>query len=574
MTKEQVMEMYPPGTVIHPILKSGKHSRSQYTVKEGVVLQSNGYISSPTTWWYKGMRDAQHLVHNNKHSKIISRPTKASKPELSTEFKVGDKVTITKGIVNWGGSMDEYVGKQATLIRLIFGESFAIDLDGGKWCWYPQHGHFVKYEEAKPAENILKEGDRVVFKGPKGDRTYQVRSSYGYCHTTSGGSANYLIFDDLGLSYSKRGSLATEAYGYSHNGGDWPQCKEGDYAALTRFVNKLHELCAKAFKDSKLDLLEEAKLRYPIGTNYKCADHSYSYTVKEQTFTLYSPVTVYGEDGKGCLYHEGKWATIVKEAEPKVPTLEELRVMYPVGTKFRPICADGKICTETFVVGDDWEIYRHSRDHTALFTNRFTNSDGNNAHSGFLWDADYPNLYAQIVSSPDMKPEPKFNVGDMVQVCGYNKCNGSGYYDKTDNTFEYIKTWANVLCVVDNLIYVPSKYEWYYRLGPMMNGHIAEHALTLLKISKGPSVEVQSSTQQQSNSLINNSYEKPTEHPSNEPRSANPRKRVVLQRVDFKISQGVRDRRTGLTSEVSEIRLGSNSCNYQQRFGSSSKTIE
>jgi hypothetical protein len=298
MTKEEVMEMYPPGTVIHPILKSGRHSPAQYTVKEGQDLYSS---YGNNVFWYSDMTDPQHLIYNGKNAKIISKPAEASKPKSPIEFKVGDKVTITKGTSSWNSNMDQYVGKQATLIRLIFGESFAIDLDGGMSCWYPQHGHFVKYEEAKPAVDILKEGDEILFNTGISTLRYEVRQCYCYCV----GGDNTKVFDQLGVDNIY--TLATECYRYKAGPGSWPECKNGDYAALTRLVNKLHELCAKATKPKA-------------------------------------------------------------EVKPVLPTKEYLEKMYPVGTVFKPL---GTFSTQTYTVREGWVIDSNSRGDGYWFCSKY-----------------------------------------------------------------------------------------------------------------------------------------------------------------------------------------------------------
>jgi len=66
--------------------------------------------------------------------------------------------------------------------------------------------------------------------------------------------------------------------------------------------------------DKEEDLLSKAKRLYPIGTQYKCATGGYEvYTVESMDWAPSPADTVYGEDGKGCIYKHGKWAEIVDE---------------------------------------------------------------------------------------------------------------------------------------------------------------------------------------------------------------------------------------------------------------------
>lgn len=670
MTKEEILEMYPVGTVINPVLASGRHSRSQYTVKEGIFLKGEN-CSSPPTWWYYDMTQAQYLVHNNRHSKIISKPA-----EATTEFKVGDKVTITKGTSSWNDSMDQYVGKTAVLVREIERGSssfFKIDLDNGLWTWFPQYGHFVKYEEAKPAEDILKKGDTVCFTTPTGTLKYKVYPNF--CELIDSCRPNDEIFKQLEVD---KNILATECYGYEDLGSTWPQFKARDYAALTRLVNKLHELCAEASdKGAKIHLCPEniMGLRKEYWSNgnlcreyyvndkgekhgeykhyhtngklyihcfykhgechgeykqyyddgklhthcfYKDGELSTEAIKPKAEVTLnprdlntikakYSPgkifipigfhsssdrVTVQPDwipyrDSHNCIYfmdaagkraHNGyvyqhvssEFARIIgaeviskpeAKPKPKVPTVEELKAMYPVGTKFRPINHDGSLSEISYIVSNNWKIFRFSEVGAAFFVYKV---EGGDAHEGYLWNPDCPDKYAEIVSKPDVKPKPIFNIGDKVKVCDYREDNGAGWYIESCGSFRSIKVLSTDVGKVEKLLYIESKKEWYYQLScHWPASHVAEHALTVLleesKHSKGSSLETQSSTQQQSNSLNNNPYEKPIEHP----------KAVFLQRVDLQVRQGNPSRGVGLKSTVSQIRLGGNSCYYQERSSSS-----
>lgn len=44
------------------------------------------------------------------------------------------------------------------------------------------------------------------------------------------------------LSIPSKEKFATNAYGYTHNYGDWPECKKDDYPALTRCVIELYKI--------------------------------------------------------------------------------------------------------------------------------------------------------------------------------------------------------------------------------------------------------------------------------------------------------------------------------------------
>lgn len=58
-------------------------------------------------------------------------------------------------------------------------------------------------------------------------------------------------------------------------------------------------------------LLEEAKLKYPVGTEYLFGWSTHK--VVQQNFSMPSETMVYAEDGKGCLYYNGEWAEILNK---------------------------------------------------------------------------------------------------------------------------------------------------------------------------------------------------------------------------------------------------------------------
>lgn len=61
------------------------------------------------------------------------------------EFKIGDKIQITRGSENWCPEMDEFVGKIATITRTKGknGTHFGIDIDEEEWAWSYKEGHFI-----------------------------------------------------------------------------------------------------------------------------------------------------------------------------------------------------------------------------------------------------------------------------------------------------------------------------------------------------------------------------------------------------------------------------------------------
>ncbi len=114
--------------------------------------------------------------------------------------------------------------------------------------------------------------------------------------------------------------------------------------------------------------LDKAKRLYPIGTKYK-EYRGTIYTVEHQSFREFNDSMVYGENNKGCLLYEGKWAEIVSkpevkeepvivtsslqdmlalqnegvkrivtvQSEKKETLLEKAERLFPIGTKFKAL---------------------------------------------------------------------------------------------------------------------------------------------------------------------------------------------------------------------------------------------
>lgn len=224
------------------------------------------------------------------------------------EFRIGDKVLITKGTQNWAPGMEQYVGQVATLVSKP-DEHFKIDLDDGCWVWSNEEGHFVhietdedRLEQARklypagtmyncansysdgfivenpelfsiPKPNIIygelgkgaiyykgkwakilekpsdliKFYDKIEFKVRKRDEIYDVYSytvSHSFLSSIDSGTNNK-IFDALGMDEAAKVKFCNDAYGYTSGGGDFPMCKSDDYEALTNVVKRLYDACNK-----------------------------------------------------------------------------------------------------------------------------------------------------------------------------------------------------------------------------------------------------------------------------------------------------------------------------------------
>ena len=100
---------------------------------------------------------------------------------------------------------------------------------------------------------VLKRGDNIEFIKGYENISYSVEVGYLKAENYS---ENSIIFSRLGLNKEE---LADKCYGYPHIKGSWPECKEGDYEALTRLVNFIAQEAVKKGWEVFLN-----KDRYPI----------------------------------------------------------------------------------------------------------------------------------------------------------------------------------------------------------------------------------------------------------------------------------------------------------------------
>lgn len=85
----------------------------------------------------------------------------------------------------------------------------------------------------------LQQGDRIVFKVE--DKEYEYTVSDSFLNYPRGD--NDAIFDALEIGREQKLELASELYGYRSDQGDWPEYKSTDFAAATRLVKALYDLC-------------------------------------------------------------------------------------------------------------------------------------------------------------------------------------------------------------------------------------------------------------------------------------------------------------------------------------------
>jgi hypothetical protein len=289
-------QMFPVGTRFSPAHVSFDKEDSEYCVMTDDSVIEFG----PDGNIYASIHDGENWDHlgDSKYGNTRMNRVLYYKPERrwativkeAPQFKVGDKVMITHSTKNWADEMDEFIGKIATLTKIVgtIETYFYIDLDEGVWSWSDKDGHFRKPTKEELATT---EPEPIKYKYNIGDKVMLTKT----CHAVSPQEVTIRDYSDVD---------GEPAYVLHTWAGHFPE-------DILSPIEE-HELVPKE------DFLAMAELKYPVGTKYKCATGGeYVYTVRDkQSFSLHDPTTVYGNSGQGCLYKDGKWAQIVESVKP------------------------------------------------------------------------------------------------------------------------------------------------------------------------------------------------------------------------------------------------------------------
>jgi len=217
--------------------------------------------------------------------------------------------------------------------------------------------------------------------------------------------------------------------------GDWVEIQRGDSnwaSEMDKYIGRIVQLTEKSGSDGfkisdcgswhwtlkdkhfkkafapkeSIDLLAEAKRRFPVGTKYKtCGD---IYTVEEQNFELKSNGDVRAEYMKGWLCMDGKWIEIIETTAGRIDSLlPEAAKKYPVGSKYKgikyndveeAICAP-KSNSHGIYVGTDY-VYLYS---TGKWAEVITQSDK------IVYGAHFERVI------PDERPSAPLHIKDIVE---------------------------------------------------------------------------------------------------------------------------------------------------------------
>lgn len=117
----------------------------------------------------------------------------------------------------------------------------------------------------------------------------------------------------------------------------------------------------------KTSLLQEAKRRYPIGTQVKSLFHKGNpiLTIKSDDFSCARQDAIHVDSTRSLaavVYENGEWAEIVKPSESSIDydaILEIAKRKYPKGTKYMPLSSEGNLYTSAKI--SDKEAHWYDR---------------------------------------------------------------------------------------------------------------------------------------------------------------------------------------------------------------------
>lgn len=147
----EAKKRYPVGTRFYPAHQEYNVGDSEYCIMTDdtkIEVDRNGtiYAAINGSWWDATGNPKYGNTTWNRVLWDADDDTWATVLKEVQEFKIGDKVMITRSENNWCPEMDEFIGKIATLVKTkgSKGTHFAIDLDKGEWAWSDKDGHFRK----------------------------------------------------------------------------------------------------------------------------------------------------------------------------------------------------------------------------------------------------------------------------------------------------------------------------------------------------------------------------------------------------------------------------------------------
>ena len=164
--------------------------------------------------------------------------------------------------------------------------------------------------------------------------------------------------------------------------------------------------------------------------------------------------------------------------------LEEAKKRYPIGTKFIPAHLTVQEVEDFCIVTNTNFSCKGDFIYSLTDENRTSSSHseyGNSTYERIVYDGRNNNLWAKVIE--ELKPLPKFTVGNEIVVCGKKEDNGFGWKNQ-NGIYNPINDVANKKDTITDIVWDNNKKEYYYQCKELNTGLLAEHAISLVEESK------------------------------------------------------------------------------------------
>lgn len=223
------------------------------------------------------------------------------------------------------------------------GDSIGFLYDNGKWA------EIVSNLEV----NEFKKGDYIVLL--KKSNTKYFTQNYIYLQ-----NKNYQCF------YTNCDSIGETTSGgaYFEDKNNWRYATPEEIDEYNRVGKPFDVTTLKQKEMSIQEIQEECKKRFPIGCKFKCANTKQeSILLQDNTVYTIDNNNIYASYGRGCLYHQGKYAELISLPEIKEKSVFEY-VEY-INTKYKGQIVKvedwgcGSYCKVIFPNGNKEQPFKH-----------------------------------------------------------------------------------------------------------------------------------------------------------------------------------------------------------------------
>jgi hypothetical protein len=271
-------------------------------------------------------------------------------PHVDQEFHVGDMVQITQGSGNWAPEMNDYVGKIATIKSVKHLDDYCddyiykIDIDGGKWNWWPSKGHFIH-----ALQHGLDQKDELLYRA---EQMFPVGTRFSPAHVSFDKEDDeYCVMtDDSVIAFDHAGNICATI----HDDNYWDHTCDSKYGN-TRMNRVLYYKPMNRWAT----IVKEAP-QFKVGDKVMITESKNNWCPEMDEFVGIIATLVKIKGSKGTHYaidlDKGEWAWSDKDGHFRKPTKEELATTEPEPIKHKYKIGEKVMLTERHNAVDPQEV--------------------------------------------------------------------------------------------------------------------------------------------------------------------------------------------------------------------------